>query len=82
MYIKCPKLKKYLLKLMLAVIAEEKVPLKWRISDGIFIPKVEKPKEVQLATDFRQIALTNVEGKLFWSLISSKLINIWLSITR
>ena len=33
---------------------------------------VDEPKEDDIL-DFRQIALTNVEGKLFWSLISNKL---------
>ena len=72
-YKKCPQLKKYLLRLMQATLREKKIPLKWRISDGIFIPKVDDPKEEQLRTDYRQIALTNVEGKLFWSLVSDKL---------
>ena len=72
-YKKCPKLRFYLLRLMLGVISEKGIPLKWRISDGIFIPKVDDPKEDQINTDFRQISLTNVEGKLFWSLVSEKL---------
>ena len=41
--------------------------LKWRIAEGIFIPKVEKPNSKSL-DDYRQIALGNVERKLFWSL--------------
>ena len=72
-YKKCPKLRFYLMKLMWGVIAEKRIPLKWRISDGIFIPKVDEPKPDQLRSDYRQIALSNVEGKLFWSLVSDKL---------
>ena len=72
-YKKCSKLKAYLLKLMLQVISEKQVPLKWRIADGLFIPKVDEPKVDQIRSDYRQIALTNVEGKLFWSLVSEKL---------
>ena len=72
-YKKCPKLRFYLLRLMLGVISEKGMPMKWRISNGIFIPKVDDPKEDQINTDFRQISLTNMEGKLFWSLVLEKL---------
>ena len=46
----------------------------WRISDGIFIPKVEKAEENNIQY-FRQIALMNVEGKLFWALVADRLYN-------
>ena len=48
------------------------VPIMWRHAFIKFIPKVDTPKESQI-TDFRQIALLNVEGKLFFSLVSSRL---------
>ena len=35
------------------------------------IPRVQNPRQSNLA-DYRQIALGNVEGKLFWSLIAQR----------
>lgn len=74
-YKKCPKLCQYLFKLMKAAVSSDKVPLKWRISDGVFIPKVENPDTTMIDGQYRQIALMNVEAKLFWSMISRKLYN-------
>ena len=47
------------------------IPLNWSVSDGIMIPKVWNPRQSNLA-DYRQIALGNVEGKLFLSLIAQR----------
>ena len=71
-YKKCPKLASYLFSLHVGVLKSKRIPLQWRISDGIFIPKVDKANEKDIH-DFRQIALMNVEGKLFWSLVSDRL---------
>ena len=54
------------------MLRSKKIPLHWRISDGVFIPKVNRAKESDI-NDFRQIALMNVEGKLFWGLVSDRL---------
>ena len=70
-YKKCPSITNALFIIMKRVSNSGIVPLKWRISDGIFIPKVEKPNS-KLLTDYRQIALGNVEGKLFWSMVSDR----------
>ena len=70
-YKKCPSILKVLFDIMIRVKNSGVVPLKWRISDGIFIPKTNTPDKSRL-TDFRQIALGNVEGKLFWSLVSDR----------
>ena len=70
-YKKCPNITNALFGIMKRVSQSGVVPLKWRISDGIFIPKVEKP-DSKLLTDYRQIALGNVEGKLFWSMVSDR----------
>ena len=37
-----------------------------------FLPKVDKP-DVKNLGDFRTISLMNVEAKLFWSMVSSRL---------
>ena len=50
------------------------VPLAWRAAIETYIPKVEKPVANSLK-DFRPIALANVEGKVFWSLVSQRLIS-------
>ena len=57
-YKKCPKLKLYLMRLMWQVIGEKKIPLKWRIADGIFIPKVDNPKSEEIRSDYRQIGMS------------------------
>ena len=78
-YKKCEFLRHYLFRLLekarkAARSCQGKVPIYWRISDGVMIPKVDKPKESDV-NDFRQIALMNVEGKLFWSLVGKRLYN-------
>jgi hypothetical protein len=71
-YKKCPKITYFLFKIMKSIETTKIPPLKWRISDGVFIPKVDKPNANDIA-DYRQIALLNVEGKLFWSMVSKRL---------
>ena len=71
-YKKCPKITRFLFDIMRGVEVSKIPPLKWRISDGVFIPKVAKPDGNNIS-DYRQIALLNVEGKLFWSLVSHRL---------
>ena len=73
-YKKCPKLRNYLFRIMLKAAKDKLIPLNWRVSDGIMIPKVQIPRQSNLA-DYRQIALGNVEGKLFWSLIAQRFYN-------
>ena len=45
------------------------IPLQWWSAKEIYIPKV-KPPTAHNISDFRPIALLNVEGKLFFSLVS------------
>ena len=51
-----------------------KVPVVWRHAFSNFIPKVEFP-DATIIGNFREIALLNVEGKLFFSLVSSRFYN-------
>ena len=44
-------------------------PPNGRVPKEIYIPKVKPPTEHNIS-DFRQIALLNVEGKIFFSLVS------------
>ena len=71
-YKKCPNLSDKVFHTMSHVRKCGRVPLSWRIADGIFIPKVAKPDPHNIL-DYRQIALMNVEGKLFWSMVSGRL---------
>ena len=71
-YKKCPGLLSYLFSIHLAVVKSRKIPLSWRLSDGFFTSKVDEPKADKIA-DFRLISLLNVEGKLFWTLVSNRL---------
>ena len=45
------------------------IPLQWRSTKEIYIPKVKPPTEHNIS-DFHPIALLNLEGKLFFSLVS------------
>ena len=48
------------------------VPIQWRCAMEIYIPKSKTPSESNVK-DFRPIALLNVEGKHFFSLISKRI---------
>ena len=71
-YKKCPRLARYLFSVICKVRKVCTAPLQWRISNGIHIPKVDSPSP-KVMDHFRQIALMNVEGKLFWSLVAHRL---------
>ena len=60
---------------MKSVVSSGKMPLKWGIADGTLIPKVDQPIPTEIEGQFRQIAFMNVEGKLFWGVVSKKLSN-------
>ena len=71
-YIKCSKISKFLFKIFQACFKRCEIPIQWRSAQEIHIPKVSNPSENKLS-DFRPIALLNVEGKLFFSLVSKRL---------
>ena len=73
-YKKCPKIARFLFDIFCSVRRSGVVPLCWRLNDGIMIPKVDNPVADQIG-DFRQIALLNVEGKIFWSMVADRLYN-------
>ena len=41
----CKGISKFLYAIIVSVLKAKKTPLPWRISDGIFIPKVDKPND-------------------------------------
>ena len=71
-YKKCTQLSSFLFKIFTSCLKHEIVPLQWRNAMEVFIPKVKSPSPSNIK-DFRPIALLNVEGKLFFSLISKRL---------
>ena len=71
-YQKCPKISKFIFKIFQTCFKRCEIPIQWRSAPEIYIPKVSCPSENKLS-DFRPIALLNVEGKLFFSLVSKRL---------
>ena len=68
-YKRCPKINKFLFKIFLSCISKGIIPPQWQIAKEMYIPKVKPPTEHNIS-DFCPIALVNVEGKLFFSLVS------------
>ena len=71
-YKKCPKIMSFLFKIFKSCAKLSCVPIQWRIASEVYIPKVNPPASDKIQ-DFRPIALLNVEGKLFFSLISKRM---------
>ena len=71
-YKKCSKISKVLFKIFQVCFKRCEIPIQWRSAQEMHIPKVSNPSQNELS-DFRQIALLNVEGKLFFSLVSKHL---------
>ena len=71
-YKKCSKISKFLFKIFPACFKRCEIPIQWGSAQEIHIPKVSNPSENKLS-DFRPIALLNVEGKRFFSLVSKRL---------
>ena len=73
-YKKCPKASKFSFKNFQACFKRCQIPIQWQSAQEIYIPKISTltPSNTKIS-DFRLIALLNVEGKLFFSLISMRL---------
>ena len=71
-YKKCPKAMSFLFKIFKSCVKLSSVPLQWRVAAEVYVPKVKPPNPNKI-DDFRPIALLNVEGKLFFSLIAKRL---------
>ena len=68
----CELLARYLLNILRCVLNTQDIPVQWRCDKIIFIPKVPNPSGTDLK-EYRELALGNVEGKLFFSLVSNRL---------
>ena len=71
-YKKCPNVCFVLFRIFKSCFRNAVVPIQWRIASEVYIPKVKNPSIITVK-DFRPISLLNVEGKLFFSLISNRL---------
>ena len=71
-YKKCPMIASYLFDLHCRCASKAIVPVQWRIAKLAFAAKADSADENNIA-HFRDIALLNVEGKLFFSLVSQRL---------
>ena len=59
----------FIFKKIQACFKRCEIPIQWQSAQELYIPKVSSPSENKLS-DFLPIALSNVEGKLFFSLVS------------
>ena len=64
----------FLFKLCLSCQRDQVIPIFWRIAHEVYIPK-NKPPNPSSIKDFRPISLINVEGKLFFSLVSKRFVS-------
>ncbi len=69
-YKNCPQVTKILWKLMRVVWKNQSIPVEWQEAVGIFIPKEWNSTTIN---QFRSIALLNVEGKLFFSVLARRM---------
>ena len=66
----CPGILKSLWKVLRTIWRRGRVADQWRQAEGLWIPIEEKSKEID---QFRIISLLNIEGKIFFSILSRRL---------
>ena len=69
-YKNCPLLTIRLWKLIKVIWREGELPSGWLIAEGCFVPKEENSSALD---QFREISTLNIEGKIFWSVVSKRL---------
>ena len=72
LYKLCPNICGYLFRLFKSCFKNCVVPVQWVIATEVYIPKSDSPDPNNIK-DFRPISLLNVEGKLFFSILSKRL---------
>ena len=75
-YKRCPEVAKLLYQYLRSMWAKNKISDAWREAEGVFIPKEENASSVE---KYRTISLLNVEGKLFFSLKSERILDFALA---
>ena len=75
-YKRCPEVAKLLYLYLRSMWAKNEISDAWREAEGVFIPKEENASSVE---KYRTISLLNVEGKLFFSLKSERILDFALA---
>ncbi|XP_078603950.1 uncharacterized protein LOC144877779 [Branchiostoma floridae x Branchiostoma japonicum] len=75
-YKKCPKVGRLLWKLFRVAWKKQCIPSAWRRAGGVLIPKEKVSTDIK---QFRNISLLNVEGKLFFSILTKRMITYLLA---
>ncbi|GFN86432.1 reverse transcriptase [Plakobranchus ocellatus] len=70
LYKRCPNVLKKLHKLLQSAWKNTKTNKEWMTAEGVYIPKEQDSKGIN---QFRPILLLNVEGKIFFSNMASRL---------
>ena len=70
LYKKCPKVLAWLHKMLKSAWKNQKISDQWNTADGVYIPKEQDSSSIN---QFRPISLLNVEGKIFFSVMASRL---------
>lgn len=72
LYKNFPQVVKALWKLMKSTWKKEQAPAEWQQAVGVFIPKEQNSHTIN---QFRNIALLNMEGKIFFSILAKRMSN-------
>ena len=70
LYKNCPSVLKLLWTLMKTAWTKQTIPSQWQRAVAVFIPKEQNSKTIE---QFRSIALLNVEGKIFFSVMARRM---------
>ena len=70
LYKNCPKVLEVLWHLSRTAWKKQLIPSEWQRAVAVFIPKEENSKDIG---QFRNIALLNVEGKIFFSVLARRM---------
>ncbi len=70
LYKNSPEVLRFLWRMMKVVWQKQAIPNAWRRAGGILIPKEKDSVDI---SQFRQISLLNVEGKIFFSVVAHRL---------
>lgn len=70
LYKNAPEVLRFLWRLMKVIWQRQAIPTAWRRAGGILIPKEKDSSDI---SQFRQISLLNVEGKIFFSVVARRL---------
>lgn len=70
LYKRCPRLLKALHTLIEAAWVAGRIDIEWKKAEGVYIPKEKDSRDI---SQFRPISLLNVEGKIFFTALATRL---------